>query len=193
MDQIETASVVPYQQNNRTHPPEQIQRIADSIKAFGFNQPIVIDESNTVLVGHGRLLAAQRLKLKTVPVIKLTHLDEAQKRAYRIIDNKLQNDSQWDFDAIEKEIEALQALNFDYSEYGLDDLIITPSVLDSVDIGGEERETDFSRTFTLTKEQVEEVDAAVALAAEMNPDQEGNKNGAAITIIAQHFKRTATE
>lgn len=112
----------PYAKNNRTHPDQQIERIAQSIREFGFNQPIVIDEENTVLVGHGRLLAAQRLQLATVPVVRVAGLKEAQKRGYRILDNKLQNDSEWELGNLEEELAGLIELGFPMESWGLDKL-----------------------------------------------------------------------
>jgi DNA modification methylase len=115
-------SLIPYEFNNRNHSEEQINLIANSIKEFGFNQPIVIDESNIILVGHGRLLAAQKLGLKEAPTVQLKGLSETQKKAYRILDNKLQNDSTWSFDNLELELGFLEDNDFDLEAWGLDDL-----------------------------------------------------------------------
>lgn len=120
---MRSADLIPYAFNNRKHPEQQIDRIANSIKEFGFNQPIVIDESNVVLVGHGRLAAALKLGLQEVPVVKIESLSEAKKKAYRILDNKLQNDSEWDFANIEMELNRLEELDFDLAEWGLDELL----------------------------------------------------------------------
>lgn len=115
--------LIPYSSNNRVHNELQIDRIAESISEFGFNQPIVIDEDNVILVGHGRFEAAKKLKLKEVPVLKVLGLDETKKRAYRILDNKLQNDSTWDFENLESEIEFLKSEDFDIKGWGLDALL----------------------------------------------------------------------
>ena len=120
--QMQTSKIQPYEFNNRNHSAEQIELIAKSIKEFGFNQPIVIDETNTVLVGHGRLLAAQKLELKECPVVVLKDLSETQKKAYRILDNKLQNDSTWSFDNLELELGFLEDNDFALEPWGLDDL-----------------------------------------------------------------------
>lgn len=125
--------IIPYEFNNRQHPEEQINRIANSIKEFGFNQPIVIDESNIILVGHGRFFASQRLGLKKVPTVKLKNLTEVQKKAYRVLDNKLQNDSRWDFNNVGLELGFLEDHDFDLNAWGLNELNeinIEPEVFD---------------------------------------------------------------
>lgn len=114
--------ITPYERNNRKHPEQQIARIAESIKSYGFNQPIVIDECNTVLVGHGRLLAAQKLGLDKIPTYQVKGLSETKKKAYRILDNKLQNDSTWEFENLESELRLLEDDGFDLAEWGLDEL-----------------------------------------------------------------------
>jgi len=122
VEQFPIDDLIPYEKNNRTHPPEQINRIANSIAEFGFNQPIVIDEGNIILVGHGRYEAAVKLGLNKVPVVKLTKLTKTQKKAYRILDNKLQGDSTWDFGNLELELSDLEEDGFDLSTWGLTDL-----------------------------------------------------------------------
>ena len=123
--QAKTADLIAYGFNNRIHSQEQVDRIANSINEFGFNQPIVVDEQNIVLVGHGRLEAAKKLGLEDVPVLKKIGLSETQKKAYRILDNKLQNDSTWDFANLDLELQALTEASFDLSTYGLDVLLGT--------------------------------------------------------------------
>lgn len=120
--QAKTESLIPYALNARDHGQQQVDRIANSIAQFGFNQPIVVDENSVVLVGHGRLEAAKKLGLKEVPVVRKTELTESQKKAYRILDNKLQNDSTWNFESLEVELEALAEEDFDLSSWGLDEL-----------------------------------------------------------------------
>lgn len=120
---VPVAEIRPYARNNRKHPEQQVQRIAQSIREFGFNQPLVIDEENEVLVGHGRLLAAKVLGLESVPCLIVEGLSEAQKKAYRILDNKLQNDSEWDIESLQIELERLEELDFDLGAWGLDSLL----------------------------------------------------------------------
>ncbi len=123
MDKIKIEKLIPYEFNNRNHNEEQVNRIANSINEFGFNQPIVIDESNIILVGHGRHLAALKLGLKEVPVLIKSGLSETQKKAYRILDNKLQNDSTWSFDNLELELGFLEDHGFELEPWGLDVLL----------------------------------------------------------------------
>jgi DNA modification methylase len=112
-----------YEFNNRKHPPEQIERIAKSIKEFGFNQPILISQDKIIIAGHGRHLAALSLGLKTVPcVYPSKELSEQEIKALRILDNKLQNDSTWDYENVSLEIDWLEDNDFDVEAWGLDDL-----------------------------------------------------------------------
>ena len=86
----------PYERNPRTHSEDQVAQIAASMVEFGFTNPILVDESNGIIAGHGRLLAARKLGLAEVPVMRLEHLSEAQKRAYVIADNQLALNAGWD-------------------------------------------------------------------------------------------------
>ena len=86
----------PYAQNARTHSRKQIRQIADSIKRFGFNNPVLVDGSNQIIAGHGRVEAAKFLGLQAVPTVKLSHLSEADKRAFILADNKLALKAGWD-------------------------------------------------------------------------------------------------
>lgn len=83
------ADLIPYARNARTHSDEQVAQIAASIREFGFTNPVIIDEQNNIIAGHGRVLAAQKLKMKEAPCIQVTGWTDAQKKAYVIADNKL--------------------------------------------------------------------------------------------------------
>lgn len=96
--------LIPYINNARTHNDEQVTQIASSIKEFGFNNPILLDGENGVIAGHGRLLAAKKIGLKKVPCIELSHLSEAQKKAYILADNKIALNSGWDMDLLNIEL-----------------------------------------------------------------------------------------
>ena len=108
-----TTDLLPNPNNPKEHPPEQVAQIAASIQAFGFNDPIAIDEQNVIIEGHGRLLAAQKLGLTDLPVIILSHLSEAQQTAYLIAHNKLTLNSEWDLQLLEAEMKRLEELGFD--------------------------------------------------------------------------------
>jgi hypothetical protein len=97
--------IKPYQNNAKKHPQKQVQQIADSIREFGFNQPIVVDKDNVIIVGHGRFLAAQALGLSVIPVVKVD-ISEDKARAYRLADNKL-NESDWDMQLVIEELKTL--------------------------------------------------------------------------------------
>lgn len=112
----------PYSRNARTHSPKQIAEIAASIKAFGFNNPVLIDNNDGIVAGHGRVEAAKLLGLATVPTIRLEHLSEAQKRAYILVDNKLAEKAGWDREILAIELQNLMEfeLDFDISVTGFE-------------------------------------------------------------------------
>lgn len=120
------SDLIPYVNNSRVHDEEQIIQICSSIKEFGFTNPVLIDEENEIIAGHGRLMAAKKLNLKTVPCIVLAGLSEAQKKAYVIADNSIALNSSWDMDVLSREVEALQAEDFDLNLLGFkDDFMVT--------------------------------------------------------------------
>ena len=108
----------PLCRNARTHSDEQVAQIAASIREFGFTNPILTDGDNGVIAGHGRLLAARKLGMKTVPVIELAGMSEAQKRAYILADNKLAENAGWDRELLGLELGDLGSLGFDLSLTG---------------------------------------------------------------------------
>ena len=118
---LETDKIIPYEKNPRTHSEEQINQILKSIKEFGFNNPILIDEKNRIIAGHGRLEAAKKLGLRVVPTIQLSHLSENQRRAFIIADNKIALNSGWNFDLLKIELSDLKLENFDLSVTGFFD------------------------------------------------------------------------
>src|SRR5215475_9856490 len=113
--------LIPHARNPRTHSDAQVAQIAASITEFGFNNPILVDSKAGIIAGHGRLLAARKLKLTEVPVIILDHLTEAQKRAYIIADNQLALNAGWDDDLLRAELAALQEEELDLDLIGFED------------------------------------------------------------------------
>src|SRR4051812_41044007 len=113
--------LIPYARNPRTHSDAQVAQIAASIREFGFNAPILVDSNAGIIAGHGRLLAARKLKLAEVPVIVLDHLSETQKRAYIIADNQLALSAGWDDDLLRVELAALNEEEFNLDLLGFED------------------------------------------------------------------------
>jgi len=113
--------LIPYCNNSRTHSDEQVLQIASSIKEFGFTNPVLIDGQGGIIAGHGRIMAAQKLKMDEVPTITLSGLSEAQKKAYIIADNKLALNSGWDDELLKIELEQLKELDFDLGLIGFSD------------------------------------------------------------------------
>lgn len=126
--------LIPYIRNARTHSPEQVSQIAASIKEFGFLSPVVVSEDNTILCGHGRVAAAQKLGLKRIPCIKESHLTETQKRAYIIADNKLSLNAGWDNELLSIELSELQGEDFDLDLLGFDEKELLEIFSDEEDI-----------------------------------------------------------
>ena len=116
---IKTELLVPYDKNTKKHDKTQISNVAESIKQYGFVQPIVIDKENVVVIGHCRLLAAKQLKMKEVPCVCVEDLTEEQVKALRIVDNK-SNESEWDFDFLADELLEIDLSAFDF-DFGIDD------------------------------------------------------------------------
>lgn len=113
--------LIPYEMNAKLHPQDQVEQIANGIKAFGWTQPIVIDKDNVVVIGHGRLLAAKELMLEKVPVVRRDDLTEEQIKACRLEDNKT-NESPWDFGKLEEELAGLAIDGFDMEQFGFESL-----------------------------------------------------------------------
>lgn len=108
----------PYARNARTHSSAQVEKLAKSISTFGFTNPILVDENGQIIAGHGRLMAAKKLKLGTVPTIVVAGLDEFQKRALVLADNKLALDAGWDLEILRTELLELNTPDFDFGLTG---------------------------------------------------------------------------
>lgn len=117
---LETNSLIPYAKNSRTHSETQVAQIAGSIKEFGFNNPVLVDEDGGIIAGHGRVLAAQKLGLDTVPCIELSHLSDTQRKAYVIADNRLALNAGWDDQMLTLELKELDSADFDLSLLGFE-------------------------------------------------------------------------
>jgi DNA modification methylase len=130
------SALKPYEKNARTHSAEQVEQIARSIKEFGFTNPLLIDEQDRIIAGHGRLQAARALKMSDVPVIVLSGLTDSQRRALILADNKIALNSGWDLNLLSDELADLKLEGYDLTLTGfsleeIDNL--TPVVLDEID------------------------------------------------------------
>lgn len=176
-------SLVPYDKNARTHSPDQVDQIAASISEFGFTNPILIDDKNIIIAGHGRLEAAKRLKMETVPVIILQGLTDAQRRAYVLADNRIALNAGWDENMLASELADLEDEDFDLALLGftpeeLDRLMPEAEPLGSMPVMPSAAKPDFQQiTFTLHNEQAARMKAAMNLARGMGPFSSLNENG----------------
>lgn len=190
-DQIEhlpTDALVPYARNSRTHSPEQVAQIAASIREFGFTNPVLIDANNTLIAGHGRVMAAQSIGLPTVPAIRLAHLTDAQRRAYVIADNKLAENAGWDMATLAREVEDLTAADYSLDLLGftaaeIDGLLAMPGItavqpVELPTLKAGDRQPIQQITFTLHDDQADVVNQAIALAKAHGAfGLTGNENG----------------
>lgn len=133
IEHIKTDKLIPYARNSRTHSESQVAQIAGSIREFGFTNPVLIDNENGIIAGHGRVMAAQKLGLKEVPCIRLSHLTETQRKAYVIADNKLALNSGWDEGMLALELAELKDDDFDLSLIGFDDKEIDDLLAETVE------------------------------------------------------------
>lgn len=133
------ADLIPYARNARTHSDEQVGQIAASIREWGWTTPVLVDEAGMIIAGHGRVMAAQRLGIATVPVMVAKGWSDAQKRAYVLADNKLALNAGWDAELLKVEIGDLDDAGFDLALTGFDGdelVAITADVPDNAALGG---------------------------------------------------------
>jgi ParB-like chromosome segregation protein Spo0J len=195
LEQVPTSDLIPYARNARTHSDAQVAQIAGSIQEFGFCNPVLIDAQNGIIAGHGRVMAANLLKLQTVPCIRLDHLTDAQKRAYILADNRIALSSGWDEAMLANELQDLHADDIDLGLTGFDaDELskmlgfeaeeIEPPVLADGD-----REPFQQMTFTLHDDQVKMINAATDKAKQAGPfdGPNENSNGNALARIAEAY------
>ena len=175
---IKVDLLVPYEKNTKKHDDVQINNVAESIKQYGFVQPIVIDKNNVVVIGHCRLLAAKKLKMAEVPCVCVEDLTEEQVKALRIVDNK-SNESPWDFDFLADELADLDLSDFDF-DFGID----TDA---EEEISPDEFGEDFSlpdgdkpeicqMTFTIHHQQKELIEYALSVVKDEITETFGNTN-----------------
>jgi ParB-like chromosome segregation protein Spo0J len=124
IEHLPIAALIPYARNARTHSDAQVSQIAGSIREFGFTNPVLIGPENDIIAGHGRVMAARVLKLDTVPCIRLGHLNELQRRAYVLADNRIALNSGWDEAMLALELTELlvDGLNLESLGFATDEL-----------------------------------------------------------------------
>jgi len=138
LEQIHPADLIPYARNAKKHDPEQVAKIAGSIREFGFNNPVLIDQSNGIIAGHGRVMAAIKLSLESVPVIRLSHLTETQRRAYILADNKLAElGGGWDEEMLKVELEAIKESDLDHLLTGFSDKEMDQLLAETNELNGD--------------------------------------------------------
>ncbi len=190
------SDLIPYARNSRTHSEVQVSKIAASIREFGFLNPVIVDGSSGIIAGHGRIMAAQKLGIETVPVIEASHLTDAQRRAYVIADNRLALDAGWDDEMLRVEFAELADMGFDLELTGFELGEIEALDFDEgeevgmPDLPDGDKEPFQQKTFTLHDEQAAIVDDAVTL-ARTNPlvdtGLNENSNGNALALICQQW------
>ncbi|MGE0827762.1 MAG: site-specific DNA-methyltransferase [Hyphomonadaceae bacterium] len=144
IEMVSLSDITPYENNPRAHSKKQVRALAASITDYGFNAPIIVDEAGVIINGHCRYLAAQHLEMPAVPVVRVTHLSEPQKRAYRVRDNQLGVLSQWDFERLAVEFEAIKEAGFEleastaFSTAGIDQVLGAAAEAKGPDIAPED-------------------------------------------------------
>jgi ParB-like chromosome segregation protein Spo0J/DNA modification methylase len=136
IEQVAVSALIPYARNSRTHSDAQVAQIAASIKEFGFTNPVLIDKDGGIIAGHGRVMAARKLKLDEVPCIRLEHLTDTQKRAYIIADNKLALNAGWDAEALQIELAELDVAGFKLDLTGFDGDDLTRAMFGELAVDG---------------------------------------------------------
>ena len=188
--------LIPYCNNSRTHSDDQVLQIASSIKEFGFTNPVLIDGQGGIIAGHGRIMAAQKLKMDEVPTITLSDLSEAQKKAYIIADNSLSLNAAWDVDLLRVEVEQLQEFDFDLTLLGFAGDVLEKLLdinAEMPDLPDGDKDPFQQKTFTLHDEQASILDDAIAKAKHSPIADTGlndNSNGNAITLICEQWLKS---
>lgn len=151
---VKIEDINPYKNNAKLHPQEQIEQIKKSIEEFGNNDPIAIDENNTIIEGHGRYEALKQLNYKEVECIRLSHLSEEQKRAYILVHNKLTMNTDFDFNILDSELASITNINMEDFNFEISDIDIDNYGTD-FDLPNEDTPQTRTITLSLSEEQYE--------------------------------------
>lgn len=186
---VKLSEIKPYKNNQKKHPADQIKNIATSIKKYGFVQPVVLDANNEIIIGHGRVLAAQQINMDSIPCVYAENLTEEQVRELRIIDNKL-NESDWDTDLLSKDLFDLDFSDFDI-DFGLnDESDYSPDDFgDDFSLADGDKPEICQMTFTLHQEQKSLIEYAISLIGDDVAETFGNtnKNGNALYEVVRRW------
>ncbi len=189
-------SIIPYENNPRKLSEQAIEKVAMSLKEYGFRQPIVVDKDRIIVVGHTRFRASKKLGFKEVPITIADNLTPEQINGYRIADNRTSQESEWDFQPLQKELSDLADLNFNLELTGFNDLELDNYItfendvdIDLPDIPNEDKKPFQQITFTLHNTQFDIVKNAIDYIKKQNIDDtiNDNRNGNAITEICKLF------
>lgn len=177
--EVAVDAVTPYEKNPRKIPQEAIDRVAASIKEFGWKQPIVVDSDMVIIAGHTRLLAAKKLGYETVPVLVASDLSPEKARAYRLADNKTNESSDWDYNLLGLELEGLDDIDMSMFGFSMDEFDVDDFGEDFNLSDGDKSEI-VQMSFVLHQRQADAIKSAMALAGESeetfgNTNSNGNK------------------
>lgn len=161
-------TIKPYEKNAKEHPKEQIEQIKKSILDYGNNDPIAVDENNVIIEGHGRYIAMCELGYNEVEIIRLEHMTEEQKKAYRLIHNKLTMNSDFDFDILEKELAELDAFDVDMSLFGFDESVFEDGFSTDFELPDDDKPQTRTITLSLCEEQFAIASACIDFVIENN-------------------------
>lgn len=188
--EIAVKELKPFERNAKKHDDKQIKNVMESIKQFGFAQPIVVDKDNVVIIGHCRLVAAKRLKMNKVPCLRMDDLNEDQVAKLRLLDNKL-NESDWDMELLEVDIPELDFTDFDLDwelpNLGMD---VSPDEFgDEFSLPDGDKPEICQMTFTLHSEQKALIEYAISVIGEDVSETFGNtnKNGNALYEVVKQW------
>ena len=195
---VKPSEITPYFNNPRKN-DLAVEKVAESIKSFDFQQPILVDENMEIIAGHTRWKAALKLDLKEIPVVVSSGLTEKKKKAYRIADNKVSEAAEWDFEKLKLEIDDLDGLYTGWEEGELDRLFISPDDFgESFTLPGGDRAPFQQMTFTLADSQAEMIKGALANVRQndeykyMETYGNENTNGNALALVIEQWAEQKT-
>lgn len=177
VQEVTLDQLIPYVNNAKIHSDDQVTKIASSIREFGFLSPVLIDRNFNIIAGHGRVMAAKKLNMETVPCVFIEGLSENQRKAYILADNRLAELASWDMNLVGLEIGELEYEGFDIDLVGFDNMDITGDDFgtDFVLPDGDKPDV-YQMTFTLRKQQKDLIEEALKTVKEDIDETFGNTN-----------------